>query len=114
MEGWGKIGVQSASVLYPNSCYNESCYIEVQVYELFLILYSYFICYFQVNFHPDTYFENVLENIRGIAISNLQLFHQPVDKSMYVYLSTMSYYNYPKYNRASVALTLMAFLPRLF
>ena len=32
MEGWGKIGVQSASVLYPNSCYNESCYIEVQVY----------------------------------------------------------------------------------
>ena len=35
MEGWGKIGVQSASVLYPNSCYNESCYIEVQVYILF-------------------------------------------------------------------------------
>ena len=34
MEGWGKIGVQSASVLYPNSCYNESCYIEVQVYYL--------------------------------------------------------------------------------
>ena len=34
MEGWGKIGVQSASVLYPNSCYNESCYIEVQVYSL--------------------------------------------------------------------------------
>ena len=33
MEGWGKIGVQSASVLYPNSCYNESCYIEVQVYD---------------------------------------------------------------------------------
>ena len=32
MEGWGKNGVQSASVLYPNSCYNESCYIEVQVY----------------------------------------------------------------------------------
>ena len=32
MEGWGKIGVQSASVLYPNSCYNELCYIEVQVY----------------------------------------------------------------------------------
>ena len=32
MEGWGKIWVQSASVLYPNSCYNESCYIEVQVY----------------------------------------------------------------------------------
>ena len=32
MEGWGKIGVQSASVLYPNSCYNESCYNEVQVY----------------------------------------------------------------------------------
>ena len=32
MEGWGKIGVQSASVLYPNSCYNESCYIEVHVY----------------------------------------------------------------------------------
>ena len=34
MEGWGKIGVQSATVLYPNSCYNESCYIEVQVYLL--------------------------------------------------------------------------------
>ena len=32
MEGWIKIGVQSASVLYPNSCYNEPCYIEVQVY----------------------------------------------------------------------------------
>ena len=32
MEGWGKIGVQSASVLYPNSCYNESYYNEVQVY----------------------------------------------------------------------------------
>ena len=32
MEGWEKIGAQSASVLYPNSCYNESCYIEVQVY----------------------------------------------------------------------------------
>lgn len=39
--------------------------------------------YTNVNFHPDTYFENVLENIRGIAISNLQLFHQPVDKSMW-------------------------------
>ena len=37
MEGWGKIGVQSASVLYPNSCYNESCYIEVQVYEAYKI-----------------------------------------------------------------------------
>ena len=35
MEGWEKIGVQSASVLYPNSCYNESCYIEVQVYYCF-------------------------------------------------------------------------------
>ena len=33
MEGWEKIGVQSASVLYPNSCYNESCYIEVHVYQ---------------------------------------------------------------------------------
>ena len=32
MEGWVKIGVQRASVLYPNSCYNEPCYIEVQVY----------------------------------------------------------------------------------
>ena len=32
MEGWGKIGVQRASVLYPDSCYNEPCYIEVQVY----------------------------------------------------------------------------------
>ena len=32
MEGWAKIGVQRASVLYPNSCYNEPCYIEVQVY----------------------------------------------------------------------------------
>ena len=32
MEGWIKIGVQRASVLYPNSCYNEVCYIEVQVY----------------------------------------------------------------------------------
>ena len=32
MEGGGNIGVQSASVLYPNSCYIESCYIEVQVY----------------------------------------------------------------------------------
>ena len=33
MEGWGKIGVQRASVLYPNSYYNEPCYIEVQVYK---------------------------------------------------------------------------------
>ena len=32
MEGWVKIGVQRASVLNPNSCYNEPCYIEVQVY----------------------------------------------------------------------------------
>ena len=32
MEGWGKIGIQNATVLYPNLCYNESCYIEVQVY----------------------------------------------------------------------------------
>ena len=32
MEGWITIGVQRASVLYPNSCYNEPCYIEVQVY----------------------------------------------------------------------------------
>ena len=32
MEGWIKIGVQRASVLYPNSCYNEQCVIEVQVY----------------------------------------------------------------------------------
>ena len=34
MEGWGKIGVQRVSVLYPNSCYNEPCYIEVQVYNV--------------------------------------------------------------------------------
>ena len=32
MEGWVKIGVQRGSVLYPNLCYNEPCYIEVQVY----------------------------------------------------------------------------------
>ena len=32
MENWGKIGVQRASMLYLNSCYNEPCYIEVQVY----------------------------------------------------------------------------------
>ena len=34
MEGWGKTGVQSASttLLHPNSCYKELCYIEVQVY----------------------------------------------------------------------------------
>ena len=32
MEGWGKIGVQPASVLYPNSCYKEPCYIKAQVY----------------------------------------------------------------------------------
>ena len=38
MEGWGKIGVQRASVLYPNSCYNEPCYIEVQVYLVFKIV----------------------------------------------------------------------------
>ena len=38
MEGWGKIGVQSASVLYPNSCYNEPCYSEVQVYMVKLIV----------------------------------------------------------------------------
>ena len=38
MEGWGKIGVQSASVLYPNSCYNEPCYIEVQVYLVFKVV----------------------------------------------------------------------------
>ena len=31
MEDWVKIGVQHASVLYPNSCYNELCYIKVQV-----------------------------------------------------------------------------------
>ena len=36
MEGWVKIGVQRAYVLYPNSCYNEPCYIEVQVYIFFL------------------------------------------------------------------------------
>ena len=40
MEGWGKIGVQSASVLYPNSCYNESCYIEVQVYVFFCFFFK--------------------------------------------------------------------------
>ena len=33
MEGWGKIGVQRASMFYPNSCYNKPCYIEVQVYQ---------------------------------------------------------------------------------
>ena len=38
MEGWGKIGVQRSSVLYPNSCYNEPCYIEVQVYVLLVHL----------------------------------------------------------------------------
>ena len=33
MEGWEKTGVQSASVLYPDLCYKEPCYIEVQVFK---------------------------------------------------------------------------------
>ena len=42
MEGWGKIGVQRASVLYQNSCYNEPCYIEVQVYNAnFISVFTY-------------------------------------------------------------------------
>ena len=32
MEGWGKNGVQTTIVLYPNSCYNAPCCSEVQVY----------------------------------------------------------------------------------
>ena len=43
MESWVKIGVQRASVLYPNSCYTEPCYIEVQVY-FGLQLFQYFDC----------------------------------------------------------------------
>ena len=45
-EKWkvGKIGVKSTSVLHPNSCYNELCYIEVQVY---------FATYIGIKFHVD-------------------------------------------------------------
>ena len=32
MKALGKNGVQNTSVLYPNSCKNEACYNEVQVY----------------------------------------------------------------------------------
>ncbi|KAL3861161.1 hypothetical protein ACJMK2_007226, partial [Sinanodonta woodiana] len=37
--------------------------------------------YKHVEFDPDTYFENVLENIHGIAISNLEKLREPVDKT---------------------------------
>ena len=47
MEGWVKTGVQRASVLYPNSCYNESCYIEVQVYYVLAL---------KVHHFPSKYF----------------------------------------------------------
>ena len=60
MEGWGKIGVQRASVLYPNSCYNESCYIEVQVYynlmALIFVSHLYGVDYLPFN-QPSTKFE---------------------------------------------------------
>lgn len=39
--------------------------------------------YKYVNFQPDIYFENVLNNIRGIAIASLQLYGKPVDKSLW-------------------------------
>ncbi|KAK3102918.1 hypothetical protein FSP39_014949 [Pinctada imbricata] len=34
-----------------------------------------------VNFQPDQYFENVLENIRSIALANSEKLRDPVDKS---------------------------------
>ncbi|KAL4221419.1 Membrane metallo-endopeptidase-like 1 [Mactra antiquata] len=37
--------------------------------------------YKHVNFDPETYFDNVLEVIRGIARTNLQMIKQPVDKT---------------------------------
>ncbi|WAR15723.1 NEP4-like protein [Mya arenaria] len=39
--------------------------------------------YKHVDFRPDTYFENILENIHGIAISNLEMIHKPVDRNLW-------------------------------
>jgi hypothetical protein len=36
----------------------------------------------QFNYHADKYFENVLETIRGIAITSLQMIDKPVDKTL--------------------------------
>ena len=68
MEGWGKIGVQSASVLYPNSCYNESCYIEVQVY---------YTCSFCKNYNIDKKFSHlqILLKVSAVREKGLSFHH---------------------------------------
>ena len=58
MEGWGKIGVQSANVLYRNLCYNKPCYIEVQVY--------YFSC-FVTNFMFVQAFRTKLRDLKQMT-----------------------------------------------
>ncbi|XP_060595469.1 neprilysin-4-like [Ruditapes philippinarum] len=39
--------------------------------------------YKNFNYHADKYFENVLETIRGIAITSLQMIDKPVDKTLW-------------------------------
>ncbi|XP_052213119.1 neprilysin-1-like isoform X1 [Dreissena polymorpha] len=39
--------------------------------------------YKNIHFHTDTYFENILNNVRGIALSNLQMYNKPVDKTLW-------------------------------
>lgn len=41
---------------------------------------------FQVNFSSDTYFENVLDNIRSIAWSNSKKLREAVDKTEYIFI----------------------------
>ena len=40
---------------------------------------------FQVNYSSDTYFENVLDNIRSISWSNSKKLREPVDKTKYAW-----------------------------
>lgn len=37
--------------------------------------------YKTVDFHPDTYFENVLDNLKSVAINNLDILREPVDRT---------------------------------
>ena len=71
MEGWGKIGVQSASVLYPNSCYNESCYIEVQVYFHLVeeYIHEHNLVSFDINFLEGGKFVGTLQKLNHMPVT---------------------------------------------
>lgn len=49
---------------------------------------------FQVNFSSDTYFENVLDNIRSIAWSNSKKLREAVDKTEYMFIYNCNFIHF--------------------